>query len=441
MNVLSHRVASLMVAAAFVSLLSVPTAAQPSNATLHGDYIATTYFNDAVDGPSTSLATIHADGNGDGSWTVTASSNGDTGAGVLTYSVSDDATLTMTVDGEPLRGIIAPSGEALTAVELDPGAFGIHVALHVSSGLTNADLTGDYALVQYFNDAVDGLNTAFSVVTFDGAGGGTFDVQLHSAGETGSGPFTYTLAADGRLTILADGSALEGVYNPAARAMTLVETEPGAFGIYFGVQTSSGNTLATLDGEYGVVRYESEGVDALAAYASLTFDGAGAATLQTIESSDGDSGSEPLTYAVNDDGTFEIPEAGTTQGIVDASGGWFAFAQLGPAQLGAVMGFKVADTGTGNEDGASTPEGFALTIGPNPSNRPVLVRVEMPRSAQVRLEVFDLLGRRVAVLTDALLPAGAHVIPWDAVEVQAGHYLVRLAVDQIILVKRLTRPS
>lgn len=405
-------------------LLALPLAAQTTNATLQGDYIAGTYFDDAVDGRSASLATVHTDGAGAGSWTVTASSNDDTGAGALTYAVGADGAFTMAVDGSALRGVTTASGALLAAVEVEPGAFGLHAALRTSSGLTNADLTGDFALVQYFNDATDGPSTAFSSVTFDGAGGGTFDVEVHSGGETGTGPFTYALAGDGGLTLSADGSTLEGVYNPDANALILVETRAEAFGLYLGLATSSGTTAATLAGAYGFARYESEGTGALADYSALTFDGAGGATLQILQSSDGGQSTEPLTYSVNDDGTFSVPEAGTSRGVVDPSGGWLAFAQLGPAQLGIAVGIRQADAGTADEGDGDLADRLTLTVGPNPSRGRVVVQTGVPSPARVRVEAFDLLGRRVAVLDDAERAAGVHRVVWDAAP---GRYLLRLS--------------
>ena len=126
-----RTIACLTATLIFVSLLSLPAAAQPTNSTLTGEYIVTTYFDDSVDGRSTSLSTVTLDGNGGGMWQTVASSINDTGTGVLTYEVNADATITMTVDGSPLRGIIDPSGEAITAVELDPG----RVDLKVQNGI------------------------------------------------------------------------------------------------------------------------------------------------------------------------------------------------------------------------------------------------------------------------------------------------------------------
>jgi hypothetical protein len=65
------------------------------------------------------------------------------------------------------------------------------------------------------------------------------------------------------------------------------------------------------------------------------------------------------------------------------------------------------------------------------------VRFDLPRPGHVRLELFDLRGRRVASLVDRDLAAGAHAVPWHGVDdrgraAPSGLYLARLvAGDQV----------
>ena len=44
----------------------------------------------------------------------------------------------------------------------------------------------------------------------------------------------------------------------------------------------------------------------------------------------------------------------------------------------------------------------------------------------MRLEVFNMLGRRVAVLTDGFQTAGEHAVSFDATRLASGPYLYRL---------------
>lgn len=62
---------------------------------------------------------------------------------------------------------------------------------------------------------------------------------------------------------------------------------------------------------------------------------------------------------------------------------------------------------------------------PNPANSEVRVAFELPAAAEVRLRVFDVLGRELSTLTNQL-PAGPHQLLWRAVGVASGVYLYRL---------------
>ncbi|MEM6785358.1 MAG: M14 family zinc carboxypeptidase [Bacteroidota bacterium] len=83
------------------------------------------------------------------------------------------------------------------------------------------------------------------------------------------------------------------------------------------------------------------------------------------------------------------------------------------------------------------PAVASLTLGapyPNPSADRLTVPFTLPASASVRLEVFDVLGRRVAILADEPRTAGTHVLAWDGrtadgAKLGAGTYVVRLAAE------------
>ncbi|HLT47758.1 MAG TPA: T9SS type A sorting domain-containing protein, partial [Rubricoccaceae bacterium] len=56
----------------------------------------------------------------------------------------------------------------------------------------------------------------------------------------------------------------------------------------------------------------------------------------------------------------------------------------------------------------------------------------------VRLAVYDVLGREVAVLVDARQEAGAHRATFDASGLAAGTYVYRLVVGSEVQTGRLT---
>ena len=71
---------------------------------------------------------------------------------------------------------------------------------------------------------------------------------------------------------------------------------------------------------------------------------------------------------------------------------------------------------------------------PNPFNPSTLIPYELAAAGYVRLEVFNLLGQRVAALVDGAQPAGAHRARWDGTDATgraaaAGVYVYRLLVD------------
>ncbi len=73
---------------------------------------------------------------------------------------------------------------------------------------------------------------------------------------------------------------------------------------------------------------------------------------------------------------------------------------------------------------------------PNPFNRETLIRFDLPRSAHVLIEIFDIVGRRITVLTNQNMPAGTHRIRWDAENLPTGVYLYRLMTDNFEALKK-----
>ncbi len=63
---------------------------------------------------------------------------------------------------------------------------------------------------------------------------------------------------------------------------------------------------------------------------------------------------------------------------------------------------------------------------PNPFNPVTIIGYQLPAQTDVRLEVFDVLGRRAAVLVDEVQPAGRHSTSFDASNLASGVYIYRL---------------
>ncbi len=67
---------------------------------------------------------------------------------------------------------------------------------------------------------------------------------------------------------------------------------------------------------------------------------------------------------------------------------------------------------------------------PNPFNPATRIRFCLPRSDQVRLEVFDLQGRLMRCLVNEMLPAGEQEVVFDAAGLSAGVYFYRLETSE-----------
>jgi hypothetical protein len=67
---------------------------------------------------------------------------------------------------------------------------------------------------------------------------------------------------------------------------------------------------------------------------------------------------------------------------------------------------------------------------PNPFNPGTTIRFALPTAADIELAIYDMLGRRVALLLDERRDAGWHSVVWDAAGFASGVYLYRLLVER-----------
>jgi len=79
------------------------------------------------------------------------------------------------------------------------------------------------------------------------------------------------------------------------------------------------------------------------------------------------------------------------------------------------------------EPGVELPRAYSLNQNyPNPFGAQTTIQFSIPAAQDVRLEVYDVLGRRVSVLHDGGLPAGQHEVRFEAPNLTNGMYLYRL---------------
>jgi hypothetical protein len=76
---------------------------------------------------------------------------------------------------------------------------------------------------------------------------------------------------------------------------------------------------------------------------------------------------------------------------------------------------------------------------PNPFRSVAGIEYRLARSSRVRLEIYDVSGRRLATLVDEVRPAGAHRAAWTAGDAPNGLYLVRAEADGVVRTQKLLR--
>lgn len=104
--------------------------------------------------------------------------------------------------------------------------------------------------------------------------------------------------------------------------------------------------------------------------------------------------------------------------VVDVGGG---AAEYGPTEATA---------------GAGLPTSFALgNARPNPSSGTTVIPFALPEDAYVKLEVYDIVGRKVATLADGRLRAGEHTR--EVADLPPGNYIYRLKAAGVTSLRKL----
>jgi hypothetical protein len=127
---------------------------------------------------------------------------------------------------------------------------------------------------------------------------------------------------------------------------------------------------------------------------------------------------------------FEVPESPLTMELAPGEFHVFTSVPVETPEPGLIT--------VGSEPVVGLPESVELEQNfPNPVDGSTTIRFAMSRTESVRLEVFDLLGRRVGTLVDGSLPARVHEIEYDARDLSSGVYLYRLTAGGRVETRRM----
>ncbi len=67
---------------------------------------------------------------------------------------------------------------------------------------------------------------------------------------------------------------------------------------------------------------------------------------------------------------------------------------------------------------------------PNPFNPATEIAFDLPEAGYVSLKVFDLMGREITLLIQGEMPAGKHMVSFDARDLPSGMYLCRMTANE-----------
>ncbi len=73
---------------------------------------------------------------------------------------------------------------------------------------------------------------------------------------------------------------------------------------------------------------------------------------------------------------------------------------------------------------------------PNPFNPNTTISFAVPKRTNVKVAVYNVLGRQVGVLADESFAAGKHVLRWDGSELASGIYLIKMSSDDFQMVRK-----
>ena len=93
---------------------------------------------------------------------------------------------------------------------------------------------------------------------------------------------------------------------------------------------------------------------------------------------------------------------------------------------------------TSNEVNTGLPDRFALKQNyPNPFNPTTNIAFDLPQASNVELNVYDMLGRKVATLVSDRMNAGTHTMQFDASRLASGMYIYRIEAGSFTTTRKM----
>ena len=232
------------------------------------------------------------------------------------------------------------------------------------------------------------------------------------------GTYDITVSADGYDPVIVQGIVV------ADGLATRVDIELGGMG-QPPVVSDIPDRTTTLGGRFQAIRADNYVADPDNGDDELTWTWTGNVNLRltwnatrrsiTVRPPTGWTGSETIAFTITDPGGLSGSDEATY-----------------------TVTSALALTEKGNGDGEAEPTSTTLLGNyPNPFNPRTDIRYQIRDYGWVKLEIFDLLGRKVTTLVNENLAPGSYTARWNAGSEASGIYLYRLSAGGLVETKRL----
>lgn len=191
--------------------------------------------------------------------------------------------------------------------------------------------------------------------------------------------------------------------------------------IYGGTEEFAGGTKILVDDwgyvyVVGSIEFLQSGYD----YLTLSYDNSG--TQRWADVYNGTGNNTDIAYSMALDRSKNVFVTGFSSG-----GSSFDFATIKYSQP---IGIRPISS--------SLPKEFSLSQNyPNPFNPKTIINFQLPMFRNVRLIIYDVLGREVAILVNQQLKPGTYEVDWDASDYPSGVYFYKLISESFIKTKKM----
>jgi len=116
---------------------------------------------------------------------------------------------------------------------------------------------------------------------------------------------------------------------------------------------------------------------------------------------------------------------------IDSAGNYYYYSAYSVSLV-----YKIIVTGVASDIGEVPADYFLSQNYPNPFNPSTTLKYELPRSADVTLSVYDMLGREVSMLVNERKQAGTYIVRFDGSGLSSGVYFYRLTAGNFVGTRR-----